>query len=244
MVDLTSFPPIDPLRNPSAFAADLGRYNGPVIEMDARGTVIARSVARFRPAPVSLAPDGEHFAILAPPVGDIAGPGGLYIGAFHQGGGRNLARVGSEDRYETFARVPSIDWSPRGDSVLFSDLGTISLVDIRTGLLKRLAEGGAATWSPSGDWISYVTLKSEVALLNPSTGETKRIDPGKEMQWTPKWSPDGRYLLIPEGEGSHVYEGCLWVYRISDGAWAPLLDFGAWLKEWYWVDTGPSRKQG
>ncbi|HEV8039241.1 MAG TPA: hypothetical protein VGP62_10295 [Bryobacteraceae bacterium] len=244
MVDLTSAPVIEVqqiLRDPVGAVTAFKRYGGPVIEMDTSGAVVSRSIAHFRPAPVSLAPDGEHFAILSPPLDHPDWPGGFYIGGFHDSITRNLVSLKYPDRYDSFAKLPIADWSPRGDTLLFSHLGTISLVDVQTGRSRKLADGGAAMWSPSGDWISYVTVKSEVTLLNPSTGESKRIDPGKQMQWLPKWSPDGKYLLVPEGEGSHVVYGCLWVYRVSDGAWAPLPDFNPFMQEWYWIELQASK---
>ncbi len=242
MVDLTSAPVVDPLRDPHGALAASPQYGGPVTEADTRGTVVARSIAHFRPATVSPAPDGEHFAIMSPPLDHPDWPGGLYIGGFHEKSARNLLSIKYAGQYDTFAKLPTADWSPHGDTLLFSHLGTVSEVRVDTGQLRKLADGGAAMWSPSGDWISFVTPSSEVALLNPSTGESKSIDPGRKMLSPPKWSPDGKYLLVPEGDGSYVVGGCLWIYRISDGAWVPLPDFGAWLTEWYWIEREPPKK--
>jgi hypothetical protein len=247
MVDLTSAPVLNPLKDPSGTVAALPRYGGPVVEIDTRGAVIARSRLLFRPGPVSLAPDGEHFAIISAPLGPYDRRAGAYIAGFHDDDARNLnvtfagSRDSPSDRHGS-AEQTSTDWSPQGGRLLLSYLGAVSLVDVRTGQSKKLVEGGGAMWSPSGDWISYMTPKSEVALLNPSTGVSKLIDPGKEMLWPPKWSPDGKYLLVPEGRGSHVVDGCLWVYRISDGAWAPVPDSGALLAEWYWIEMGPTEE--
>jgi Tol biopolymer transport system component len=102
----------------------------------------------------------------------------------------------------------SVDWSPDGESVLFSYEGAVLLVDAQTGQTRKIADGGAALWSPTGEWISYVTSQSEPALLNVATGASKIINPGKPTGSVLEWSPDGKYLLIPEGEGSHVPYGC------------------------------------
>ena len=58
-----------------------------------------------------------------------------------------------------------------------------------------------------------------------ATGKTRAIDPGFEIVSTIEWSPDAKYLLIPEGGGSHVPYGCHWVYRISDAAFYPVCDY-------------------
>jgi Tol biopolymer transport system component len=129
----------------------------------------------------------------------------------------------------------SVDWSPDGESVLFSYEGAVLLVDAQTGQTRKIADGGAALWSPTGEWISYVTSQSEPALLNVATGESKVINPGKPTGSVLEWSPDGKYLLIPEGEGSHVPYGCLWVYRVSDGAFVPILRYGMTNSTPHWI---------
>ncbi len=245
MVDVPSVPTVpDTIRDPAGASAAFAEYWGPLIEMDTAGRMVARSVARFRPAPLSLAPDGERFAIMSPPQGREDLPPGLYVGGFHENTARGLVTTNQARYYGSFADQPSSDWSPRGDVLLFSHLGTVSLIDVDTGISRKLVDGGAAAWSPLGDWISYVTPKSEVALLNPSTGGSKMIDPGRKMHFAPKWSPDGKYLLIPEGDGGYVVGGCLWVYRVSDGAWVPLTHLGTFRTEWLWIQMQQSKTHG
>ena len=208
-------------------------YGGPVVEMDAQGTVLVRSIVRFNPTIVSLSPDGEHFALVGKPLAGSDVRVGVYIGGFHEKEARRLIEVVFADRYEGIEKEPSLDWSPDGLRLLFSHVGTVSLLDVRTGRSTKVAEGGAGRWSPTGDWISFITLNSEPPLLNLSGRYIRLIDPGKQIRSPIEWSPDGKYLLIAEQQGSHVYEGCLWVYRISEGAWAPFPDYGVWLKQWF-----------
>lgn len=80
-------------------------------------------------------------------------------------------------------------------------------------------------------------------LFNLTTGETKAIDPGRQVVAPIEWSPDGNYLLIREGEGSHVPYGCYWVYRISDSSWLPLQDLGVGglPPNWIQVEDDPKR---
>ena len=235
-VDLTSAPALDPLKDPPGVVKAISRYGGPLTEVNTRGEVVARSIPYFRPAPMSVAPDGEHFAILSAPLDHPEWPAGVYIGAFHETSVRNLMNLHFKDRYDSFTKAPLVDWSPQSDFLLVSHLGQVYMIDTATGRSRIVTGGGAAMWSPVGGWISYVMLSGEIALLNLTTGQSKRIDPGRQMVSTPKWSADGRYLLIPEGDGGYVIGGCLWVYRISDASWLPLSGFAvSWPSEWYWI---------
>ena len=108
------------------------------------------------------------------------------------------------------------------------------LLDADTGKSKKIADGAAAVWSPSGDWIAYLTLKSEVSLLNLATGASRRIDAGQTSGFPIEWSPAGEYLLIRKQQALPLYEGRLWVYRISDGTWAPLPYTATPLLQWHW----------
>src|SRR5215472_13348895 len=158
----------------------LMRAGAPVLEVDAKGFVVARSVTRFVPSwQVFLAGDGEHFAITGPPADHRDWGEGIYLGGFHDSGARKLVGFKYSRDYPSIADYPTADWSPHSDKLLFSNLGTVMEVEVATGRTRKLADGGAAQWSPEGDWISYTTrTKSEIVLLNPSTGASRRIDPG------------------------------------------------------------------
>ena len=237
MVDMSNSPAIDLLKDAVGSVAGVSLYGGQVVEMDSQGSVINRSIVRFHPATVSVSADGEHFAILGAPLGsgDWARATGVYVGGFH---GKEIRKLIDTEPAAPFSAVesePSVDWSPDGNTLLFSQLGTVSIIDVQTGRSREIVDGGAARWSPDGVSVSYVTQKSEAALLNVSSGESKLIDPGKKVNAPLEWSPDGQYLIVAEEQGSHVYEGCLWIYRVSDGAWAPFPDYGVFAKRWYWI---------
>ena len=237
MVDMSNAPAIDSLRDAVGSLAGIPLYGGQVVEMDSQGSVINRSIVRFHPATVSLSADGEHFAILGAPLGpgDWVRATGVYVGGFHVKEIRKLIEAEPAAPFSAIESESSVDWSPDGSALLLSQLGSVSLIDVQTGRSRKIVDGGAARWSPDGVSMSYVTLKSEAALLNVSSGESKLIDPGKKVNAPLEWSPDGKYLIVAEEQGSHVYEGCLWVYRVSDGAWAPFPDYGVFAKRWYWI---------
>jgi len=164
-VDMTAAPALDPIRDPAGFVASLPAYGGPVVAMDDRGVVVSRSIAHFRPAIVSLSPDLEHFALTGTPLDHPNWPPGVNIGAFHEKEPRNLIRVQWPARYDRPEMAPSLDWSPDGKTLLFSHQGTILLIDVATGNSKKLAEGAGAIWSPSGDYIAYISIQSDAELV-------------------------------------------------------------------------------
>jgi hypothetical protein len=226
MVDMTLAPVLDPLHD-SNFLLAFEQYGGPVVKLDTRGRLLARSEAFFQPAVVTLSHSEERFAIAGVPRGHPVTDAGVYVAEFDL---RELHKLLSltvpSPQQASYRTQMMLDWSPNDDSLLFSYHGSISFLDLQSGKAKRVASGYSALWSPSGKWISYITASFEPALLNSSTGESKLIDPGKHMGSPLEWSPDGAYLLIPESEGSHVPYGCLWVYRVSDGGFVPIPNYG------------------
>jgi dipeptidyl aminopeptidase/acylaminoacyl peptidase len=236
VVDMTSSPSPNPLRDSVPdLLKGLRSYGGQVVVMDARHIVLARSEIRIWPDEVSLSPDERLFAFVSVLQGGQQGDLGLYVAGFGKEDVRRLMSVARPTHHEGFQAQTTVDWSPDGKSLLFGNEGAVLLVDSHTGRTRKIADGSAALWSPSGDWISYITADWDPALLNVTSGESRRIDPGKRTRSPLEWSPDGKYLLILEGEGSHVPYGCLWVYRISDGAFVPIPNYGKGGPRAHWI---------
>jgi len=236
VVDMTSSPALNLLRDSASdLLQELRIYGGQVVVMDTRNAVLARSEIRIWPAEVSLSPNERLFAFVSALQGGQQGDQGLYVAGFGKGEVRKLMNVTRPTSHDGYQVHTTVDWSPDGKSLVFNNEGAVLLVDSRTGSSRKIADGSAPLWSPSGDWISYVTPDREAALLNVSSGESRRIDPGKKTGTPLEWSPDGKYLLILEGEGSHVPYGCLWVYRVSDGAFVPIPNYGTGGPRAQWV---------
>lgn len=235
-VDLTSSSVLDLRRGPAGLLAAIPNYGGPVVVTDINNTVLARSELRIWPAEVSLSPDERLFAFIGVPKGGQQRDLGLYVGGFGKEQVRKLLSVTPTTHHHDRPQAQTtVDWSADGKSLICAVEGAVLLVDPLTGRSRKLADGSAPLWSPSGDWISYVTGDWEAALLNVSSGESKHIDPGKKMSTPIEWSPDGRYLLIYEGQGSHVPYGCIWVYRVSDGAFVPIPNYGVGGPRPHWI---------
>jgi hypothetical protein len=231
LVDLSGAPePFDPKATGDA-------SSGPVVLMDEEGRVIERSVIRVHANLLSLSPDERSFAFLGSSETAPTGGAGVYVAGFREKEVRKLASVDPVLALNNRVR-PSLDWSSDGRGLLFTDAEGIHLVNVETGKSDKIADGGMARLAPSGQWISLVTLQGEAMLLNLRTRETKTIDPGHTVNRPMEWSPDGKYLLVDEGEGSHVPYGCYWVYRVSDSAWLALQDLGVGGLPPNWIQLG------
>jgi dipeptidyl aminopeptidase/acylaminoacyl peptidase len=120
---------------------------------------------------------------------------------------------------------PAFDWSPDGAAIVFAHTPSpiaddwvhadVSIVDIATGQIRRLAateaaEGGVA-WSPSGRWIALTAsdvpasygLSSRVVLVSPTTGEMRSLAESWDARPTiVGWVGDSRGVLISESRGT------------------------------------------
>jgi hypothetical protein len=208
--------------------------------MDPRAGIVAVSELKLGPFVVSMAPDQQRFAFAGIPDSEENPRFGIYVAAFHEKKASKLIGLPfprSQEPYDVSTAI-MLDWSPDSRMILVSDSRVVSAVSLESGLMRKLADGGGAQWSPSSDWLSYVTLEYEAALLNVKTGEKRLIDKNHKTRRQMEWSPDGKYLLIAEGEGTHVPYGCLWVYRVSDGAFVPIPYYGMGKPLPHWIQLG------
>ena len=227
LVDLTPAPILDFTKlvsDPNAWSAAAIAQGGPVVVMDEQGRVLERSEVNIHASILSLSPDEKTIAFVGARRGDENW--GLFLAGFRGQAIQRLLPATSPLLDYGVRRVAGLEWSPDGRSLLYAGAEGIQLLNTQTRESQKIADGGVAQWSPSGDWISYITLRGEGVLLNVATREEKMIDPGYEVLGPLEWSPDGKYLLILEGRGSHVPYGMRWAYRISDSAYVPLRDQG------------------
>lgn len=115
-------------------------------------------------------------------------------------------------------------WSPDGRRIAFViRVGRaeqqISVVDLATGAVTRLATGYAPAWSPDGKHIAFVVARvgdAQIYVIPSEAGQSTRLTP-TGINLLPAWSPDGRRIAFLGSRGS----GGLGIYVMSpDGTGA------------------------
>ena len=146
-----------------------------------------------------FSPDGERIAFRSERDG-----GGLFV----------MGRTGeSVRRLTTEGFNPS--WSPDGASIVYASQSVVASPNNRgldsqlwvasttTGERRHLATGDAVqpAWSPHGQRIAYWSLPNDSPQRDLWTiavggGEPVRVTSDPAIDWSPAWSPDGRYLYF------------------------------------------------
>jgi eukaryotic-like serine/threonine-protein kinase len=129
------------------------------------------------------------------------------------------------------ATLPS--WSPDGTQIAYVSLevgkpSKIFLVSAQGGppeaLLPESVSEVDATWSPDGTQLAF----GRVSSMNTGTIDIQMVDmktrqvstfPGSKGLFSPRWSPDGRYLAAINAEGSHK----LMLYEFRTQKWSEWL---------------------
>ena len=130
------------------------------------------------------------------------------------------SRVDGSDRLQltyapAVASLPS--WSPDGTQIAYisAQVGKpwkIFLVSAQGGSPEELLPENVgeidATWSPDGSQLAFGRLSSlntgtiDIQLVDMKTRQVSTFSDSKGL-FSPRWSPDGRYLSATRAEGSH-----------------------------------------
>jgi len=135
-----------------------------------------------------------------------------------------------------------VRWSPDGSQIVFTDnsqngTDAIYVVHSQGGTPERFIpeESGPhadLTWSPDGKnvvystipWLSvgnYSVAKTEVRILELATRRTTTLPHRSEGFWSPRWSPDGRYIA-----GMRSKTDNLSIFDLKTQTWKDLLQKG------------------
>ena len=181
--------------------------------------------------------------------------GGLiaYAAASPDGGPRDIfvTQVGSGEPVNRTADNAGDDfnpaWSPDGNQIAFT-----SSRDGSYGYYVMPALGGAAQrvfgahplgnaqWSPDGREIAGLVMDDEgklaIEIASMHTRQSRRVrtEPIRSQAFHLRWSPDGRFIALVEAVALDAEAAQLWVLRLDDRTWHPVLDrrFTVWSPEW------------
>jgi Tol biopolymer transport system component len=172
----------------------------------------------------AFSPDGERLAFRSEREG-----GGLFV----------MGRTGEAVRRVTrFGYRPT--WSPDGSELAFvtenvelnpqnSDIrGQLWIAEVGTGATRQIEGVDAAlpSWSPHGQRIAFYQrlgqpAQGDVWTVAVADGEQTPVTTGPGRDWSPVWSPDGRYLYFVSDRGGSMN---LWRVRIDEASGRPLAD--------------------
>lgn len=176
----------------------------------ARMLVAPNALAGPGPSDLNWNPHGATLAYVEPKDGQDV----LWL--YEAGTGAKQALL-DPSRHAGNIDVTSAQWSPDGSTMLLSGENALWLLDVETGELKSLAEGGSMTalsFSPSGKHISFVQ-ENDLYTVQISDGQIQRLTTdGSEtvyngsLDWVYNeelatrvaqpayaWSPDSKWLI-------------------------------------------------
>ncbi len=172
----------------------------------------------------AFSPDGERIAFRSERDG-----GGIFV----------MGRTGEAVRRVTREGYrPS--WSPDGTRIVFATenvelnpqdaetRGELRVVEVGTGETRRVTDLDASlpSWSPHGDRIAFFhrlgqTAGGHIWTVPAAGGEPTPLTEGVPRDWSPAWSPDGRYLYYVSDRGGSMN---LWRVEIDEQSGRPLAD--------------------
>ena len=121
----------------------------------------------------------------------------------------------------------SLDVAPNGKYMVFDMLGDIYKVDLKGGQATPLTQDFAwnlhPTISPDGTQIAFISDRgglSNVWVMDINGENLRQVTKEKKnLIHSPKWSPDGQYIVATKGimSSRSIPAGEIWMYHIAGG---------------------------
>jgi tricorn protease len=173
--------------------------NYPVDEGDALN-ITRSSGSRERNA--VWAPDGSAIALIS----DRTGEQQVYL----------VDQLGQSEWKQLtkgeYGFIKELVWSPDSKSLLFADkFMHLHLVDVKSGKVKKIAHSDyddawerwgimEYVWSPDSRWVAYTgqtsNMHENIYLYDTKGGDTHALTDQMFGDWSPSFSPDGKYLYF------------------------------------------------
>jgi|GraSoiStandDraft_36_1057302.scaffolds.fasta_scaffold06269_2 serine/threonine protein kinase/Tol biopolymer transport system component len=171
-----------------------GLARGELVRYDAKSKAVEPFLSGISAQDVAFSKDGQWVAYVLYPEGTLW-----------------RSKADGSDRLQLsfpplYAMVPR--WSPDGKQLVFFDYETgkptrIYLVSADGGTPKAMMPGGPETqtdptWSPDGNSVAFGgvirTAMDGIHIFDLKTRQVSNL-PGSEGLYSPRWSPDGRYMV-------------------------------------------------
>ena len=136
-------------------------------------------------------------------------------------------------------------FSPDGSRMAFiSNQGGSAALYVSSangGPATRLTTGAKATdpaWSPTGEYITFVTRETDVCIIRPDGSGYRQLTGGQGSNMRPSFSPDGRMIVFSSNRNGRWQ---LFIMAANGDAPQPLMpDYKQHQDQPYWCPTMPA----
>ena len=104
-------------------------------------------------------------------------------------------------------------WSPDHSQIVYSQMGTLMIMEPDGSKRRALARGHHPSWSPDGKRLVYDVsvddghriLSSDIYVINADGTEPIRLtDTPEVLECEPAWSPDGKWIACRTEDSGRV----------------------------------------
>jgi serine/threonine protein kinase/Tol biopolymer transport system component len=164
----------------------------------------------------AFSPDGRQIAFRSEREG-----GGIFLMGATGESARRLTDFGYEPAWSPDGREVVVSTAGVSDPRVRTTDGELWRVEVATGNRRRVPVEGDAVqpaWSPHGARIAYwgvpkVGSQRVIWTVPAGGGRAVRVTGGAQLNWSPTWSPDGRFLYFSSDRGGSMN---LWRVPIAE----------------------------